>query len=482
MPFEVKVISYRGYPPVENLKASFGQDGGTLGRSPDKRKNHLTLPDPEQYISRNHASITYENGLYCLTDTSVDGTFINDRSQRINRETVSLADGDQIWIGEYELRVHISSNGTHKTADDDIFQFHGERASFSDMDQGNSAGSVSPGNREDPEKNTDWWPDSGFLEKNDEPGKIILDQPEESPLRDAFSPPYIEENPSQSRAIPKDFNVEQLLREMDAPHGNHIAPDAILTPESDPTTGPDTPGQGFEAPFFSERGEFPASTDKAQAGIASTAGKFPEAETPPDSASIAQLRQQAHLELFRIFLDAAGVAQTGPSHPSDLPEMMASIGTVFREMVNGLMAVLRGRTELKTQLRVETTLITPADNNPLKFFGELDEALKQLLVGDQPGFVDAPSAVREGFADIMNHQMAMTAGLQAALIKLIERFDPQGFAKQYEDGVVFQKKAKSWDAYQEAYTKIANEALEDCFGKPFAEAYEAQIRKLQSKP
>ena len=151
-------------------------------------------------------------------------------------------------------------------------------------------------------------------------------------------------------------------------------------------------------------------------------------------------------------------------------------------MVNGLMAVLRGRTELKTQLRVETTLITPADNNPLKFFGELDEALKQLLVGDQPGFVDAPSAVREGFADIMNHQMAMTAGLQAALIKLIERFDPQGFAKPYEEGVVFQKKAKSWDAYQKAYTKIANEALEDCFGKAFAEAYEAQIRKLQSKP
>jgi type VI secretion system protein len=482
MPLEVKVISYRGHPPVENLKASFGQDGGTLGRLPDKRHNHLTLPDPEHYISRSHASITFENGLYYLTDTSVDGTFINDRRQRVNRETVSLADGDQIWIGEYELRVHITSNGTHETAADDIFQFHGERASFSDMGQGNRARTVSPGNQESLENKTDWWPDSGFLEKSAEPGKIILNQPEESPLRDAFSPPDIEENPSQSRAIPKDFNFEQLLHEMDEPHGNRIAPDAILTSESDPTTGPDTPGQGFETPFFSERGESPASTGKAQAGIAPTAGKVPEAETPPDSTSIAQLRQQAQLELFRIFLNAAGVKETTLPHPSDMPEVMASIGAVFREMVNGLMAILRGRTELKTQLRVQATLIKPEDNNPLKFFGELDEALRQLLVGDQPGFVDALSAVRDGFADIMNHQMAMTAGLQAALIKLIERFDPQGFAKQYEDGVVFQKKAKSWDAYQQAYTKIANEALDDCFGKPFADAYEAQIRKLQSKP
>lgn len=481
MPLEVEVISYRGHPPVENLKASFGQDGGTLGRSPDKRNNHLTLPDPEQYISRSHASITFENGLYYLTDTSVDGVFINNRSQRLNRETVPLADGDQIWIGEYELRVHILSNGTHKKAADDIFQFNGEGASFSDMDQGNRARTVPPGNQKGPENNTDWWFDSGLLEKSAEPSKIIIDQPQESPLRDAFSPPDIVENPIQSRAIPKDFNFEQLLHEMDEPHGKNITPDAITAPESDPTTGPDTPGQGFEAPFFSEQGDFSASTGKVRASIASTAGRSPEAEPPSDSATRAQLRQQAQLELLRIFMDAAGVREPRLSHPSDLPEMMASIGTVFREMVNGLMAVLRGRTELKTQLRVQATLIKPADNNPLKFFGELDEALKQLLVSDQPGFVDALSAVREGFADIMNHQMAMTAGLQAALINLIERFDPQGFAKPYEDGVVFQKKAKSWDAYQQAYTKIANEALDEFLGKPFAEAYEAQIRKLQSK-
>ncbi|MFY9941356.1 MAG: type VI secretion system-associated FHA domain protein, partial [Desulfobacterales bacterium] len=85
-------------------------------------------------------------------------------------------------------------------------------------------------------------------------------------------------------------------------------------------------------------------------------------------------------------------------------------------------------------------------------------------------------------ADIMNHQLAMTAGIQAAVIRLLERFDPHIFSKQNEEGVVFKRKAKSWDAYRQAYTEIASQALEDFFGEPFAQAYEEQIRKLRPKP
>ncbi len=48
-----------------------------------------------------------------------------------------------------------------------------------------------------------------------------------------------------------------------------------------------------------------------------------------------------------------------------------------------------------------------------------------------------------------------------------------------ELALVFQRKAKSWDAYQQAYTKIANEALEDFFGESFVRAYEEQIKKLR---
>ena len=157
---------------------------------------------------------------------------------------------------------------------------------------------------------------------------------------------------------------------------------------------------------------------------------------------------------------------------------MQTVGAVFREMIDGLMAILRGRAELKTQFRVSATILKSTDNNPLKFSRIVEDSLKQLLTKNKPGFVDAMDAVREGFTDIKNHQLAMTAGIQAAIINLLGRFDPQHFAKQYEEGVVFQRKAKSWDAYQQSYTEIANEALEDFFGESFIRAYEEQIRKL----
>jgi type VI secretion system protein len=160
---------------------------------------------------------------------------------------------------------------------------------------------------------------------------------------------------------------------------------------------------------------------------------------------------------------------------------MQAVGAVFREMVDGLMAILRGRSELKSQLRVSATTLKPVDNNPLKFSRIVDDALKQMLTTDQPGFMKPTDAVRAGFTDIMNHQLAMTAAIQAAVIALLEHFDPQHFDRQNGDGVLFKRKAKSWDAFQRSYAEIANDALENFFGEAFTHAYEEQIRKLQGK-
>ena len=63
---------------------------------------------------------------------------------------------------------------------------------------------------------------------------------------------------------------------------------------------------------------------------------------------------------------------------------------------------------------------------------------------------------------------------------MLKQFDPQKFVKKYEDGIVFQKKAKYWDAYNQEYRKIVEEALENFFGEEFAQAYEEQMLKLRA--
>ena len=161
---------------------------------------------------------------------------------------------------------------------------------------------------------------------------------------------------------------------------------------------------------------------------------------------------------------------------------MQTVGAVFKELIDGLMTVLRARSELKSQFRVSMTVLQSVENNPLKFSRTVGEALKLLLAKDQPGYVDAADAVREGYQDVMNHQLAIAAGVQASLMSLVSRFDPQKIARKYEEGIVLQKKAKCWDAYRQAYGDIAREALENFFGEEFSRAYEEQMSKLRTTP
>ena len=82
-----------------------------------------------------------------------------------------------------------------------------------------------------------------------------------------------------------------------------------------------------------------------------------------------------------------------------------------------------------------------AQNNPLKF-AVPDEALTLLLTNSHPGSIDGVEAVRAGCADLIHHDLALTAGIQAAVRALLERFDPQQVAKPYVEGIVLQRKSE----------------------------------------
>jgi type VI secretion system FHA domain protein len=218
-----------------------------------------------------------------------------------------------------------------------------------------------------------------------------------------------------------------------------------------------------------EPAQMPPPAGQPKAAPVSEVAETPRERSPEDYG-----------DLLSEFFKAAGIEDSSFLTPEQYPELMRTMGTVFKELIDGLMTVLRARSELKSQFRVSMTVLQSVENNPLKFSPTVFEALKLLLATNQPGFVDAVDAVREGYQDVMNHQLAITAGVQASLMSLVSRFDPQKFARKYEEGIVLQKKAKCWDAYRQAYRDIAREALENFFGEEFARAYEEQIVKLRT--
>lgn len=69
-------------------------NGKTIGRSVE---NDIIVPD--SYISRKHARISFENGVYTVEDSnSTNGTFLNDNDIK-GKGKQPLKDGDEIRFG-----------------------------------------------------------------------------------------------------------------------------------------------------------------------------------------------------------------------------------------------------------------------------------------------------------------------------------------------------------------------------------------------
>lgn len=80
----------------------------TIGRSPENR-----IPIPERHVSRQHAVISFQNGIFMITDLgSANGTFVNDK-QLV--DPFPLAHGDIIRL--YVPVLEFSAIVTHDEAE-----------------------------------------------------------------------------------------------------------------------------------------------------------------------------------------------------------------------------------------------------------------------------------------------------------------------------------------------------------------------------
>lgn len=189
------------------------------------------------------------------------------------------------------------------------------------------------------------------------------------------------------------------------------------------------------------------------------------------------------VESYHAFLRGVGL-HVDPSSVPNLEELnlrMEQAGRLLRAFVEGITLALQTRAELKRQIRVSVTTLEAGNNNPFKFSSNTTQILGLMLDLHTQGFKDSVLAVREGFDDLVSHQLAMNAGMQGSLLSVLKRFDPQAIEVSLDQGLVFQKKAKCWDEYCKRYPSLVATALEDIFGDDFADIYERQMDKLKKK-
>jgi type VI secretion system protein len=79
------------------------------------------------------------------------------------------------------------------------------------------------------------------------------------------------------------------------------------------------------------------------------------------------------------------------------------------------------------------------------------------------------------------------AGMRASFEALLRRFDPRELERTFEErarrgSLLSNRKARNWELYEEYHGQVMREAEDDfqvLYGQAFADAYQAQIDKLQ---
>jgi type VI secretion system FHA domain protein len=173
-----------------------------------------------------------------------------------------------------------------------------------------------------------------------------------------------------------------------------------------------------------------------------------------------------------------------------MPGLHVVLGSLLGVTIQGMLDVLKARTEIKSLFRVPVTSMRPVENNPLKFSANSAQALQNLLAGRNPAYLGPVEAFSEGFQDIKAHQIAMMAGMRAAFDSMVQRFEPEDLAERFQKRIKqagllggLAGKGRYWEMYCDFFEELTQDAdanFQRLFGDKFAQAYEDQMRRLTS--
>ena len=496
----MRAVSFKGRPVAPELSARFEETGGTIGRG---QNNALVLADPERFISRIHATVSFQAGGFIITDNGTKNPVLLNGRPLGQGNQAKLADGDTVKVGDYVLQVSLPRSAAPtpmappppKAAKDDPFAAldrAGSRAAadpFADLIPPERAASP-------PARQPVAWPEPPAPK-------------EPAPLG---SDPFAALRPPEPQ-------IDEILG-LKTPAPDPLAPGASSSaaPAARPPLLPDDPFADWPAvrssrpaavpdhtpelklPFFPpEVRPEPAPSPKIEpAGLLhpAPASLPPPAPMPPVGAMPAPPAQPAPApvgpapdELLRAFLRGSGVPEAKIAGGLT-PEMMESLGRLIHEAVRGTVDLLRARATTKGEMRADVTMIMPIDNNPLKFSPSAEAALVHLLAPSVPGFSTPLRAMKEAYDDLRAHQLGFLAGMRAALDEVLARFEPEGLESRLsEPGLLASllpanRKARLWDLFVERYGDVAADAREDfhaAFGKAFLRAYNEQVKRLRAE-
>lgn len=238
-------------------------------------------------------------------------------------------------------------------------------------------------------------------------------------------------------------------------------------------------------PFATDLGNPGSNTRKPAASAdLDKVPQRPAARAP--SASTLPSGPVGGIDAARAFLIAVGADEIKLSD-AELPDAMTRLGRTMKSMITGLREILMTRTSIKSEFRIEQTMVNSGGNNPLKFSVSPEQAIQAMVKPTARGYLPADEAATQALEDIKAHEIAMVTGMEAALKGVLAKLNPEALTAEIESkggfgGFLSNRKAKYWETYEAMYAEISDQAENDfheLFAREFAQAYRGQLAKLK---
>ncbi|WP_062261203.1 type VI secretion system-associated FHA domain protein TagH [Endozoicomonas arenosclerae] len=289
----------------------------------------------------------------------------------------------------------------------------------------------------------------------------LLSEPEPSiqqPVQQPIAPAATPQIPAaQDDAIFDSFLAEPAQAQLQAePAQPQIQPEAVSLPpvsETSPTAPIPQPVQSVSPP-------------PVQQVVA------PTAQQPGTGGSSHHLANQLGIEV---------------KTQSELDRIDQEAALLIKETSSRLMDLLRARSTVKNELRVERTMIESQDNNPLKFSATVEDALNMMFGRNSNAFMSPSAAIKDSFDNISDHQIAVLVGMRTAYDAMLTQFAPDKLSSLFErmngKGLSMNRKARNWETFQKWFADLQSDpeaTYNRLFGEVFAEAYEKKLAELKS--
>ncbi len=400
-----------------------------IGRSADAG---WQIDDPDMFVSRAHCKISGGRDGYFVTDTSSSGLFIDDSDSPLGPgKSARLQSGMRLRLGDYVLYVEVQPSAGHTSIGQAPIANHSAPAR------------PSPQPRTPPSIGGDDFFSAKVEEEPRPPRPSDLPNPFEQPIPGAYDRASGQRS---SAAFDDPFSLDPVATPDSSSAAVPHRPDAFGFGEMPSRAGSaetSAKPSSFDDDFGFGPAGAPASTNSAEAiGHAARPAEKPQAArpweipvqateppappprpVPSPKASRPTLSAPSDMALRAAFLRGMGVEEADFPGRDAIGEM-EKFGREYRQMLEGLMQLLRKRAEEKGSARVAQTMVGASEVNPLKFLPTVEDVIVTIIAERSPGFLSGEAAIGDAVKDLAQHHVRAWRGVQAALRRMIDRFDP----------------------------------------------------------